>query len=367
VAQPGTVLVWRHIWLAPSETFIANQVASLTRWQPVLVGREALPNGLMQPDGTVKRVSGIAAQAARLNSISAQVRPRLIHAHFGPDAIEVLPLARRLNVPLIVTFHGFDATERGFLRNPSKILYRLRLPQLFRYVAKVIAVSDFIGSKLAELGAPANRTVICPIGIPDRPRHGQYHADGPITFVGRFVDKKGVSDLLAAVAALPAPYRDRRIDLIGYGPLEEGLREQASRDRLNVVFVGKLSPDGVAEALSRSAVFCAPSKTAPNGDAEGFGMVFLEAAQQGVPVVSYRHGGIPEAVEDKTTGLLADEGDVGQLSAHLQTMLADPVYAQRLGAAGRRRVESDFLISGRTKHLERLYDEVAGQPAGELQ
>jgi glycosyltransferase involved in cell wall biosynthesis len=87
-------------------------------------------------------------------------------------------------------------------------------------------------------------------------------------------------------------------------------------------------------------------------------MVFLEAALAGLPVLSYRHGGVPEAVQDGITGVLVREGDVHTLGDWLGVLVSDPALARRLGAAGRERVINKFDIVARTRELESVYDEV---------
>jgi glycosyltransferase involved in cell wall biosynthesis len=87
-------------------------------------------------------------------------------------------------------------------------------------------------------------------------------------------------------------------------------------------------------------------------------MVFIEAAAMGVPVVSTRHGGIPEAVSDGNTGLLVPEKDVLSLAAALERTLRDVSFRQQLSVEGQRFVERRFDLAGQTAGLETLYDEV---------
>ncbi len=92
-------------------------------------------------------------------------------------------------------------------------------------------------------------------------------------------------------------------------------------------------------------------------------MVFLEASAARLPVVSYASGGIPEAVSDGESGLLAPERNVKVLSEHLDRVTRDRDLAERLGAAGRGRVEREFDIRNRTERLEELYDTLIEEAA----
>jgi glycosyltransferase involved in cell wall biosynthesis len=103
-----------------------------------------------------------------------------------------------------------------------------------------------------------------------------------------------------------------------------------------------------------------PSVTAQNGDSEGFGMVFAEAQAMGTPVVSTLHGGIPEAVSDGQTGLLAPERDVVTLTKNLRLLLTHEERWRELSANGVRWVRERFNLRQQSHLLEELYDEAIG-------
>lgn len=353
------VTVWREEVLPGSETFIANQVAAMRRWEPALSGLRARPNPLgVAPRFVVEDGSPALAHRAdrwlywrtgtgpRLHR--ALRRSALVHAHFGPDGARLLRAARIARRPLLVTFHGYDATVPA-------AAHGVDYGPLFRHAARLVCVSEFIRGCVIAQGAPTDRTTVLPIGIPVPPP-----AAGPrrrqVLFVGRLVDKKGGADLLAAAAGLADP---PPIEIIGDGALRGELERRAGELRLDVRFRGARPPDEVAEAMARSAVLCVPSRTAADGDREGFGMVFLEAAARGLPAVSYASGGVPEAVLHGETGLLAPEGDTAELARQLAAVLDDPGLGERLGAAGRARVQSRFEIGACTRRLEALYDRLA--------
>ena len=118
------------------------------------------------------------------------------------------------------------------------------------------------------------------------------------------------------------------------------------------------SPEQIRDWLGRARLFSMPSVEADSGDSEGFGIVFLEAQSMGVPVVSFRHGGIPEAVADGVTGLLSDERDWRGLAANLTALHKDEARWQRMSTAARQRTVEQFDLSRQTRVLETFYEEV---------
>lgn len=361
------VLVWRERLLPVSETFILNQLQALSRWEATLAGTRfvtpSLPIGkaiaLYGDDGLV---SAAKAQVWRRTGCSRKLdrllglqRPHVIHAHFGPDATYILPTAERQSIPLIATFHGADATSMW--RGPRPSVYRHRLQRLFEQAHTLHAVSDFIANKLLDLGAPANKVSRVYIGIPcGGDVSPNARCQQSVLFVGRLVEKKGLGDLLAAMSLLPAHLRTTAVHVVGDGPLRLQWEKEAADRQVSAIFHGAQPAKFVSSMMRDSTVFCVPSKTAPNGDCEGLGMVFLEAGLHALPTVSYLHGGVPEAVVDGETGLLAPEGDVVALARNLDEMLSNSQRASQLGLAANKRVLNRFNIAIQAGHTEELYD-----------
>jgi len=368
------VLVWRNKILPYSETFIRDQAEAMTRWTPVVAGLHSVAPGITpQTESWVVTPSGrrpavvaatVLSRSRRLSKGLLATDAGVVHAHFGYDASVIAPFADRAGIPLIVTFHGYDVTEMPTSSGAAAVLYRRRLPSLFARARVLIAVSDFVADRLRGLGAPERKVVVRHIGIPVRGADPGLVARSGILFVGRLVEKKGVADLLEAVALLPGHLRSTPVRVVGDGPLRTQLEAQSRALGLEVTFAGVLSSEQVRDEMSRAVLFCGPSKTSSRGDAEGYGLVFLEAALGGLPSVAYRHGGVVSAVEDGITGLLAEENDVQGLSQALRQLLLDRSLAERLGKAGRARVVRDLDVTKRTADLEDLYDEVAGSKTG---
>ncbi|WP_291798326.1 glycosyltransferase [Brevibacterium sp.] len=371
----GTVAVWKRSWLPASETFVRNQQDALSEWTPVSLGLVGEPSPLARETDVLLlrrarfrrlwlRLASLIGWSWHLERYLRANRPDVLHAHFVPEAVVASRACARAGVPLVVTVHGHDVTAAPRTPGLRGIRYRRRARRMLRRAARVVAVSEFTARKAVELGAAPDSVVVQPIGIPlpdDRPP-SRPEPEWDVVFVGRLVEVKGVQDLVAAVGTLAAQGRPVRVAVVGDGPLRGELERQAAESAAEIEFLGRLSPADVRSVLRRSRIFCAPSRTAPDGAAEGFGMVYLEAAAEGLPVVAYAHGGVPEAVADGRTGLLAAEGDRAGLTAHIGALLEDEGRARELGEAGRARIEREFDVRTRTRGLEQIYAAVCAQP-----
>lgn len=169
-------------------------------------------------------------------------------------------------------------------------------------------------------------------------------AEGPfrILSVCRAVEKKGVDDLLRALARLPDGLA-WRFEHIGGGALVPQLRSLAERLGIaeRVAFLGARPREDVAAAYARAHLFVLASRIARNGDRDGLPNVIMEAMAMGRPVVSTAVSAVPEIVTAET-GVLVPPRDPRALAAAIAALAADPERCARLGAAGAARVARDF-------------------------
>jgi len=268
-------------------------------------------------------------------------------------------IASQLGIPLISTFHGYDATLQDFaLQGFRDGRYYLKTRHMLQKSGgHFVAVSEFIRRRLAAQGFPLERTSVQYIGVDLKqfsysPQNGQKQ---DVLFVGRLVEQKGCKLLIRAFEQLQAEFPAASLTIIGDGKNRGLLERQAARSLRRYSFLGSQSPEAVREHLRQAAVFCVPSIPGPNGDTEGFGIVFAEAQASGVPVVSFSNGGIPEAVSHGTTGFLAETGDWRGLARYIALLLNDLNLRQKFSRAGRCHVETNFDLEKQTAKLEDLY------------
>jgi colanic acid/amylovoran biosynthesis glycosyltransferase len=366
-----SLFIYRDDLLDGSETFILSQGESLRDYRAVYLGTQRVPGLKLPEDRCVVLAAGrcrrfIAAgpkltfpELARLRSL----RPALIHAHFGMDAANAMPLARSLDIPLVVTFHGWDATVRDDVfrrRSISLNRYVRRRSELARTAARGLCISEFMRRRVHEKGFPPEKTTVHYIGIdlqeftPDPTVKRQ-----PIVlFAGRLVEEKGCEYLIRAMEVVQSKVKDVELVVIGDGELRKQLERQARSSLRQFRFTGWCSPAVVRDWMSKASVFSTPSVVAEAGDTEGFGMVFAEAQAMGLPVASFAIGGIPEAVEHGITGLLAPERDIDALADNIVSLLTDASLWRRFSAAGQERVKRLFDLRKQTAKLEQIYHEV---------
>jgi glycosyltransferase involved in cell wall biosynthesis len=377
-----TVIVYKSRLLPYSETFIREQVRMLSGWRGILAGDGMVRKGLAL-DGLDVRLLGYRHRFAqrlanlgpsyliwswaRLRALKAE-RADLLHIHFATDAYRIWPLARELDLPTLISLHGYDITTyrswweaghggRQMRKFPAGLLKLARDRRVH-----FVAVSKAIRESAIEFGLPENKITVRHIGVDTQrftPGPMPLAARRDILYVGRLVEKKGCHYLLQAFEQIQDTFPDCRLVIVGDGPLGEELKAYARERGVRATFLGALPAEKVRECLDRTRVFCLPSITADNGDAEGMGIVLLEAQAAGVPVITSARGGAQEGIVHGHTGFAHAERDIGALREGLSALLSSDELATRFGANGRRHMVEHMDIRDCTARLEAFYDQHA--------
>lgn len=357
-----------------SETFISAQAANLQRYTPLFLLKARLGNFPWESIAVNDHDFFKLREKLYYLTASPHLFPRrrhlrelsLIHAHFGFDAAYALPLAKMLNKPLLVTFHGTDVMmAENAMRKQKKAHFSIYLKsqqQLKQYGTRFIAVSKFLQQQLLAKGYPADRVIQHYVGIDTsqivpiaQTRRNRY-----ILSVARHVEVKGVDTLLRAFSLIANVYPDVRLLQVGSGPDTTKLKLLA--DELGIAaqvdFLGAQPHTKVLVLMQNAEVFALASQAAADGTMEALGIVLNEASACGVPIVCTRHGGMPEAVLDGETGLLVEERDYKAMAESLKMLLADQGLNRNMGLRGREFVCDCFDLKKQTKKLEQIYDSV---------
>lgn len=287
--------------------------------------------------------------AASLRSALSAAPPDVVHAHFWMSGKASIDATRGLGIPVVQTFHALGTVKRRW-QGPADTspAPRIRVETMVaRSVAGVIATCADEVVELEAMGVDPRRVRIVPSGVDT----GSFTPEGPsaartgvprLLVIGRLVARKGLGDVLAALARLPG------VELVVVGgpdaddlaadPAAAAVLEQADglgvADRVRLV--GR-ADRGEVGAWIRSAdlVVCAPWY-------EPFGIVPLEAMACGVPVVGTAVGGLVDTLVDGVTGLLVPPRCPERLAAVVGALLEDPQLRARMGAAGRARVVAGY-------------------------
>ncbi len=373
------VLIYRNYLLQSSETFIQAQTRSLNRYDSLYVGLRTVPGLSLPSEKVLTLCQSYPSQSGKIllyklcsrhGSFFKKIEKTsasLIHAHFGPDGVKAMPLAAKLNAPLIVTFHGYDITikpSHSWFLSYSYFMYLVRRRKLKRIASKFIAVSEFVRQKLIQQGFPSNKISVHYIGVDveEFSCSSLLQRREPIVlFVGRLVEVKGCEFLIKAMARVQLVLPDARLVIIGDGLLRASLEKLASQTLRNCHFLGCQSSSTVRDWMERSKVLSVPSISEKSGYTEAFGIVFVEAQSMGLPVVSSFSGGIPEAVEHQRTGFLVPEKDEEGLAKHILMLLQDGALWDWMSKNAVERVRSHFDIRKQTEKLEAIYSEVLSE------
>ena len=291
--------------------------------------------------------------AYRLTQYLQSNTPDLLHCHSrrGADVLGGLA-ASFAAVPAVVS-RRVDNTE-------MRLLAALR----YRPFRKIIAISEAIAAVLRAHDVAADRITVIRSAVdtaafaaPASQQAFRSEFGIPVDALvlgaaGQLIPRKGHRYLLQAVAGLLPQHRNLRLLVFGEGYLGNQLRAQAASLGLGdvVQFVG--FRDDLADFMGCFDIFVHPAL------AEGLGVATLQAAAAGVPVVGFNAGGLPEAIVDNVTGMLVTSEDVPALQDAIVTLLDNKAVRQRMGAAGRERMQNEFSIATMADQHVALYEAV---------
>lgn len=351
------VLHFAAHWLPLSEGFVYDLIRH-TRRKGVVVAATPLQN---TERFSLEDVHSLAALerlfpaslarrpvTAALLVLAARRGVALVHVHHGYHADKVLGLVHRRRLPLLLSLHGHDVTG-----------YVDEYPRVYEHVVPVtravVVPSVFLAERAVGVGFPAEQIRVIPSGVDTSLFTPTPLPDAPpeALFVGRFVAKKGLDVLAEAWPTVNRALPGARLRIMGFGPLESVAR--AITGDVEVV----LSPNrqAVRDAMRRARVVVSPSHTAPDDAVESLVVVNLEAQASGRPVVTTRHGGIPEHVLEDQTALVVPEADPDALAEALIAVLGDDSLATRLAVAGPPWAHN-YDVRLMARRIDTLYDEV---------
>lgn len=290
-------------------------------------------------------------------------RIECVLAEYGPIGARLAPICKEAGIPLIVHFHGYDASVRRVIE-----ANREGYARMFEYASYIIGVSHAMVARLEEMGAPKEKIVYNCYG--PREEFFAVHPDAATAeyflAVGRFVDKKAPFLLLKSFKDMHDKYPGMRLIFCGDGPLFRECKRSVEHWGLNhaIDFPGPVPHSSIPGLMEGALAFVQHSVTAANGDMEGTPVGILEASASGLPVISTLHAGIPDVVIDGQTGLLSSENNTRAMTENMERIASDRKLAARMGEAGRNNIRRNFSIERHIAVLDSLIDKaIQNNPA----
>jgi colanic acid/amylovoran biosynthesis glycosyltransferase len=372
------IVVFNHSFFYLSETFIYRQVTGLpANIDATLLGFDFANDNLFPTTNRrihLKRSRGVISKAINLvlpsfiknkmglgpfnhfkvKRFLKDARPDAIHAHFGFNGRDILPLSKLLNIPLIVSFHGVDASPQ--MLNDRD--YKNAMHDMVSYASAVIICSPHMIDTL-DISKWKNKTHLIPYGVDTNEFTNTAIAENKeqitILHSGRLVTKKGVPDVVRVFISLSKKIKNIKLVIIGDGQ-ELGTSKSIARDSgANIEFLGAQPQAVVKKYMSQADIFVLNSRTSENGDMEGLPNAILEAMSMELPVLSTYHAGIPQAITDGVNGMLVAERDNAALQAKLEQLIADEALRASLGKAARLTVQKEFTIDNMNRKIAEVY------------
>ncbi|MYR05007.1 glycosyltransferase [Gordonia sp. SID5947] len=292
--------------------------------------------------------TGLRMLAGEGNSPGVQSwQPDVVHAHDWLVAHPAIALAEFFDVPLVSTIHATEAGRHsGWVSGPTNRQVHSVEWWLASESDSLITCSTSMRDEVTRLFGPDLPDIsVIHNGIDIRtwPFAPRPMRSGPpeLLFAGRLEYEKGVQDLLAALPRIRRTQPGTTLTIAGTGTQEEWLIEQTRRHRVtkSVRFLGAVDHQGLVDLMHRCAAIVLPSRYEP------FGIVALEAAATGAPLVVSTAGGLGEAVTDTTTGLTFAPGDVAGIATAVRAALSDPAAAATRAVRARDRLTEEFSWS----------------------
>lgn len=280
----------------------------------------------------------------------------VVLAEYGTAGSYIAPVCKSLDIPLLVHFHGFDASRKDILNNFKKG-YQL----MFSYAKKIIVVSNAMKQVLIRQGCPETKLLINTYGPhPDYLNIKPDNNSNYIISVGRHTYKKAPYLTILAFQKVLIKHPQLKLKMVGDGELFDVSKNLVKSLGLenNIILLGGLERKEIIKHLQSAFLFVQHSIVAYNGDSEGTPVGIIEAMAAGLPVVSTRHAGIPDVVIENETGLLVDEGDIDTMASYMLKLVENRDLAESFGKNGNARILSEFTLQKHISTIDRLIQEI---------
>ena len=270
-------------------------------------------------------------------------------------------LKKKLGVPYVVFTYAME------IEKWKSIWWEKRkLKQVLMNADKVVCINEVTKKVLIELGVNEKAIIKAWPGV-DENMFKQISEDAVaealkkydirrpyVLSVGRLIERKGFKELIGAFGKIDQTrFGDTQLVVVGDGPLLDELQAAVEGELMDasVLFLPEVPDEDLPALYAGSKLFALTPKEM-DGDIEGFGIVYLEAAAQGIPSIGTNTGGVPEAVIDRGTGIIVEAGNIKAITKALEKILGDDEFNIKLGKEARRRAGEEFSWNKRGQVIE---------------
>ena len=312
-----------------------------------------IPRNFFYHTSGARMYNGIVDKATRLHK---EHQFDLIHAHVAlPDGYAAVKIGEKLNLPVVTTIHGQDVQ--------TVIHKSIACKNKIEYVIDQSDATIFVSTKLLKLKEKHlttnnDRSVVINNGLPSMfDCYNEIRKPNDITqllSISNLKDTKGLNYNLEALSQLKKEGYTFHYSIVGEGEEREKLERLVTRFQLEneVSFLGLLTREEVLQQIRQSDIFAMPSWQ------EGFGMVYVEAMSQGLPIIACAGEGIEDVVTDGENGYLVKPRDHLELKERLAQLMNDADLRREIGENARDRVNRNFTLSKTVRRLRDLYQSV---------
>lgn len=272
---------------------------------------------------------------------------------YGPSGTELMPLCKKLNLPLTVHFHGYDAYRSDVLNS-----YGQKYLDMFQIAKAVIVSSNDMQQQLLSLKCPLNKLHVLPYGIdvtffkpnPSKPKKYDF------VYCGRFVEKKSPLKIIESFSKLHSKNSAANLVMIGDGELQTDCKNLVSQLHLEdkIHFTGALNPDEVLNIYHESKIFINHSVKTASNDSEGTPLTIIEAMASGLVVLASNHAGIKDVIRDGENGILVPENNWELFEWKLADTLTKYENFRHLSGKAMETVRSNYNLNSYSDELAKI-------------
>jgi len=288
-----------------------------------------------------------------------KVTPKLIHAHFGNDGIAAISLKKKLHIPLITSFYGYDLSDQ------RSVLYPY-YQKLINEGDLFLALSVDMQNDLLKIGFPENKIRVHHLGInlnelTTIKKKANKNKDFTYLTVARFSERKGIHDLIMAFSKVILQFPTVKLRIVGNGRYKSELVKLVNKLELikSITFIdnfNKPNPrETVLEEIANCDVFMLTSYLTTSGSKEGTPIVLMEAQAFGKPCIGTSHAGIPEVIINNETGILCKERNIKEIAYAMITLLDNNILYNKFCENAFQHIQNNFNNEIQMKKLSELY------------